>query len=214
MLVNLMQQLQAGIDQLGLTIAIDIQKQMLGYLELLQQWNKAMNLTAVKGTKQQIKLHLLDSLAVTPYLSGNRIVDVGTGAGLPGIPLALTNPALSVTLLDASKKRTLFLTQAVHELNITNVDIHQVRVESFTVSPGFDSIVTRAFSSLTQMIAKTQHLLVPGGRFLAMKGQLPVAELTELDQQQWSSDVYALTVPGLAQQRHAIVITAKEQNVD
>ena len=176
------------------------------YLQLLDKWNQVFNLTAVRKIADMVPLHLLDSLAISPYLHGSRIIDVGTGAGLPGIPLALTQPEKTFVLLDSNGKKTRFLTQIKAELALPNVTVAQARVEDFIPDERFDSIGSRAFSSIPVMLAKTQHLAAPDGQFIAMKGTLPQAELTQLAAAFHVLNVHQLTINGLPAQRHVVCI--------
>jgi 16S rRNA (guanine527-N7)-methyltransferase len=149
--------------------------------------------------------HLLDSLAIRPYLAGPRVLDIGTGAGLPGIPLAVACPDISFTLLDANAKKTRFVTQAVAELGLKNVEVVQERAENYRPAEKFDTLVSRAFASIADMLAATRHLCAPRGRFLAMKGACPEEELAAVPAG-FSNQVVALTVPGLAAQRHLVIL--------
>lgn len=178
------------------------------YLALLAQWNNAYNLTSVRDPQEMITRHILDSLAIRPYLSGKNILDVGTGAGLPGIPLALTEPDREFCLLDSNGKKTRFITQAVLTLQIPNVKIIQSRVEKFFPTNCFDSIVSRAFSSIADFIKLTKHLCCPEGYWLAMKGDYPNQELAEI-REELATMVYDLQVQGLDAKRHLVVIQNK-----
>ena len=150
--------------------------------------------------------HLLDSLAITPYLSGRRFIDVGTGAGLPGIPLAIVLPQHEVHVLDSNGKKTRFLFQVKTALCLDNIVVHQARVETFQTTEPFDGVLSRAFASLQDMAQSCRHLLAPGGYLLAMKGEHPTLELEELNQENTETAVYPLAIPGLAEQRHLVKI--------
>lgn len=176
------------------------------YLQLLQQWNSVHNLTAITDPEQMVILHILDSLAISPYLYGQRLLDVGTGAGLPGIPLALKHPEKEFTLLDSNSKKTRFLTQVKHELQIKNINIIHSRVEDFHPDKNFDSILSRAFSSLEVMLQTTQHLLAAGGQFLAMKGIYPEEELKAIPETFKVTAVHTLTIQGLDAKRCLVCI--------
>jgi 16S rRNA (guanine527-N7)-methyltransferase len=178
------------------------------YLQLLEKWNKVYNLTAIRDPKDMMTLHIQDSLSIGPYLHGSRIIDVGTGAGLPGIPLAITYPDKHFTLLDSNGKKTRFLTHVQHTLGLKNVTVVHSRVEKFRPTEGFDSILSRAFASLSDMLAMTDHLCAIGGRFLAMKGQYTE---TELPAHIRLIGVYPLHVPGLDAQRNLVIL---EKNAD
>jgi len=155
---------------------------LLQYLSLLHTWNKAYNLTAIREPQDMVRLHLLDSLAILPFLEGARILDVGTGPGLPGIPIAIARPGQSVTLLDSNGKKVRFLREVVRVLELHHVEVVHARVEDYTPATGFDTIVTRAFSHVDAMVEKTAHLLNTKGVWLAMKGKVPDNELDALSQ--------------------------------
>jgi len=179
---------------------------MLQYLGLLQRWNRAYNLTSIKDPVQMLSYHLLDSLSVGPYLQGRSFVDVGTGAGLPGIPLALTHDDKTFSLLDSNGKKVRFLFQVKTALQLNNVKELQGRVEEYQPEQLYDGVISRAFASLTDMIEGSEHLLVPGGRFYAMKGRYPDKELSGLPKGYKVEQAIELKVPTLDQQRHLIII--------
>ena len=193
--------LDAGLAAMRIDVTAAQKESLLAYLALLQKWNRAYNLTAVRDAGQMITRHLLDSLAVHPYLRGHRLIDVGTGAGLPGIPLALVNPRRSFVLLDSNGKKTRFLEHVKMALAIDNILIVQARVEAYRPGQGFDSVLSRAFATLGAMIAACRHLSGPGGEFLAMKGQHPVSELAALPGDVRCLGVESLAVPGLDEER-------------
>ena len=182
------------------------QSRLIQYVELLDRWNKTYNLTAVRKPEQMVTRHLLDSLAICPYLRGKRILDVGTGAGLPGIPLAVAFPERQFTLLDSNSKKTRFVTQAVSELELSNVDVVQSRVENFQSSELFDTIISRAYSTIGDMVKQTSHLLAADGVFLAMKGLKPLAEIDELPTNYIVKESYEIKVSGLDAKRHLLEI--------
>jgi len=190
---------------MGLEADADQQQQMLGYLALLQKWNKAFNLTAIRDPEIMVSRQLLDSLSVHTLLRGNRVLDVGSGAGLPGIPLAIMNPQRAFTLLDTNSKKTRFLRQAKLELDVENILVEQVRVEQYQPRQPFDTITSRAFASLPDMVRLTRHLLAPGGCWLAMKGAVPVDELNAVGQE-FRHEIHPLGVPGETGQRHGILL--------
>ena len=198
--------LQRGCDALGLTLDSRQQGLLLQYLELLAKWNKAYNLTAVRDEAQMVTRHLLDSLAIAPYLRGQRLIDVGTGAGLPGIPLAIVYPERVFHLLDSNGKKTRFLFQVKTALRLDNMVVHQARVESFRPLELFDVVLSRAFASLQDMVDSCAHLLSAQGCFLAMKGAYPAEELQALGARLQLRAVHPLSVPGLAEQRHLVEI--------
>ena len=194
--------LEAGDDRYAL---------WLEYLQLLGKWNRAYNLTAVRDPQQMVVRHLLDSLAVAPYLRGERLLDVGTGAGLPGVPLAILFPERSFHLLDSNGKKTRFLFQVKTALGLANMTVHHRRVESYRPDECFDAVLSRAFASLQEMVAGCAHLLQPGGRFLAMKGAHPDAELVAVGATWEVVNVIELMVPGLSEQRHLVELAPRRQ---
>ncbi len=201
---GLLTQLQRGCDALGLELDPGQRELMLAYLELLLKWNSAYNLTAVRVPAQMVTRHLLDSLAIAPRLCGQNLIDVGTGAGLPGIPMAIVFPGRRFSLLDSNGKKTRFLFQVKTALRLDNIQIHHARVESFRPPEPYDAVMSRAFASLADMATGCRHLLAPTGRFLAMKGAYPTQELAALDPAYAVSAVHTLTVPGLNEQRHLV----------
>jgi 16S rRNA (guanine527-N7)-methyltransferase len=193
----------------GYDLSSVIQEKLRQYLFLLQRWNQVFNLTAIRNMPDMVWLHILDSLAISPYLQGKRIIDVGTGAGLPGIPLALTQPDKEFVLLDSNSKKTRFLMQAKLELDLNNVEVIHSRSEDYKPLQKFDSIVSRAFSSLAIMLAHTQHMITQDGQFLAMKGVYPRQELQALPNSFTVLGVHPLVIKGLAAERHVIRIQRK-----
>lgn len=205
--VSLREQLAEGLATLGLTLPSANEKQLLAYLELLYKWNRVYNLTAVRETERMVSHHLLDSLAIVPYVgTGRRVLDVGSGGGLPGIPLAIARPDLLVTLIDSVAKKTAFLLQAKAELGLDNVSIVTGRVETHQAPVGFNTITSRAFSDLKEFVTLTRHLLAPGGRWLAMKGLYPHEEIAQLPNWVRLSAEHVLTIPGLNATRHLIIL--------
>jgi len=198
--------LQRGCEALGLALPADTRAQMLEYLALLTRWNGTYNLTAVRDERQMVTRHLLDSLALAPFLSGRRFIDVGTGAGLPGVPLAIAHPDCEFHLLDSSGKKTRFLFQVKTALCLDSIVVHQARVEAFEPEQAFDAVLSRAFASLQDMVAGCRHLLAADGRFLAMKGTYPTRELDDIRQAYGAVQVHTLHIPGLAEQRHLVEI--------
>lgn len=190
---------------MGLGLPAEAESRLLQYLYLLEKWNRAYNLTAVRDPEQMVPRHLLDSLVVRPYIVGPRVLDVGTGAGLPGIPLALALPDLHFTLLDSNAKKTRFVTQAVHALGLANVTVVQTRTEKFQPAEKFDTLIARAYASIPDMLAATRHLCAPGGRWLAMKGVFPQEELAAIPAE-FAAQARPLRVPGLEAARHVVII--------
>jgi 16S rRNA (guanine527-N7)-methyltransferase len=193
-----------GLVSLNLAASAEQISRLMDFLRLLRKWNRVYNLTAIENPAQIVRLHLLDSLAVLPYLQGRRVLDVGTGAGLPGIPLALFAPELAFTLLDSNAKKIRFVQQASIELGLANVHAEHVRIEQFQASEGFDTILARAFAALPSIVADTAGLLKPDGVILAQKGKLPEEEITPLHD--YAVKVHALNIPGVDAERHLIAI--------
>jgi 16S rRNA (guanine527-N7)-methyltransferase len=199
-------ELARGAAALGLALAPTAQAKLLDYLALLQKWNRVYNLTAVRKPADMVTRHLLDSLAVAPHVSAARLLDVGSGAGLPGVPLALAHPGMRVTLLDSSQKKAAFLRQAVIELGLANVEVVCERVEAWRPGRVFETVITRAFASLAEFAAAAGHLVAPGGRLAAMKGALLRAEIVRLPQGWRVARTLALRVPGLGARRHLVLL--------
>lgn len=199
-------QLDAGLAQLGLELSVEQRERLLRYIALLERWNRAFNLTAVRDPLDMIARHLLDSLSVSPYLRGQRVLDVGTGAGLPGVPLAVVNPARWFVLLDSSGKKTRFVTQAALALGLDNVEVVTTRIESYRPAQKFATIVTRAFTSAARLFAMTAPLLARPGHLLLLKGQRPDAELAEMGLAEDAWRLHRLRVPLLGAERHLIEI--------
>jgi 16S rRNA (guanine527-N7)-methyltransferase len=189
---------------------INIETQVNHYFSLLETWNKTFNLTAITTREEMITHHLQDSLSVLPYITGKRLLDVGTGAGFPGMILAIAKPDLEVTLLDSAGKKTRFLQQVRAALKLTQVTVVHSRVEDYHPEQLFDQVISRAFSSLTKFLTCTEHLCRPGGQFLAMKGQCPLDEIAAISDRFTVTAVNRLDVPGLAAERHLVIIEKKE----
>ncbi|KXF94072.1 16S rRNA (guanine(527)-N(7))-methyltransferase [Yersinia pestis] len=191
----------------GITLPDQQKHQLIGYVELLDKWNKAYNLTSVRDPQQMLVRHILDSIVVNPHLQGSRFIDVGTGPGLPGIPLAIVRPDAHFTLLDSLGKRVRFLRQVQHELGLNNIEPVQSRVEAFTSEPPFDGVISRAFASLQDMLSWCHHLPAkPEGRFYALKGVRPDDELAVLPEDIVLESVIKLDVPELDGERHLIIL--------
>jgi 16S rRNA (guanine527-N7)-methyltransferase len=199
--------LEAGMQSMAIDYSAEQRDQLLAYLQLLITWNRAYNLTAIRDPAEMVKLHLLDSLTVLPHIQGKRLIDVGTGAGLPGIPLAIMCPDRHFTLLDSNGKRTRFLFQARCELGLANVSEIQSRVEEHRPDRGYDAVLSRAFTSVADMVNKCAHLLTTDGLFVAMKGKFPQSELSEVGKAYKVDVSHTLQVPGVEGERHLIVIS-------
>jgi 16S rRNA (guanine527-N7)-methyltransferase len=193
---------------LGLALADTQVATLERYLDLLEKWNRVYNLTAIRERSRMVTHHLLDSLAVLPYVRGPRVLDVGSGAGLPGIPLAVAGPALQVTLLESNHKKSAFLTQAVAELQLANVQVVTERVEAWQPEARFDTVVSRAFAELGEFAALAGRLLAPQGVLAAMKGVHPFEEIERLPTAFRVQEVVRLRVPGLDAERHLVLMGA------
>ena len=200
----LRQRLRAGLTALGLELDASVIERQLDYLDLLLRWNAAYNLTAVRDAGEMVTRHLLDSLAVLPFVSGESLADLGTGAGLPGIPLALAKPGLKVHLVDSNGKKARFLREAVRQLKLERARVEESRVEA--VVGKFDCITARAFATLSDMLALGGHLLADEGRWLALKGRFPQDELDNLPVGFQMEAVHRLEIPGLDAERHLVII--------
>ena len=200
-------QLSAGVDALGLALDAINQATLLEYIELLVKWNRVHNLTAVREPEQMVVVHLLDSLSLLPYLRGRaNLLDVGSGAGLPGIPIAIARPELQITLLDSNHKKVAFLQQVKAELALTNITIVCARVETWHPQQAFDAVVSRAFADLADFARQARHLVAPGGQLLAMKGVYPYEEIAALPAGCELESVIELQVPTLSAKRHLVAL--------
>ena len=203
--------LSAGAEALGLTLSAGQHKKLLAYLALMAKWNRTYNLTALRDPAQMMTHHLLDSLAaVSAFAQADNVLDVGAGGGLPGIVLAIwaaeARPGMKVSMIDTVHKKTAFLTQAKAELQLSNVSVYTARVEQLQVAQLFDVITSRAFAELNDFINWSNHLLHPGGRYIAMKGVMPQDEIARLPDGWKVEKTQALQVPGLDAERHLIFI--------
>jgi 16S rRNA (guanine527-N7)-methyltransferase len=202
--------LQRGLGELGLALPEGAQEKFLAYLELLAKWNKTYNLTAIRDPDKMISHHLLDSLAVLPHLPAGLLADIGSGGGLPGIPLAIAQPARRVMLNDANHKKAAFLQQAVIELKLTNAQVHIGRVQAWRPAQRFACVITRGFAELADFISACRHLLAPGGVLAAMKGVFPRAELERVPAGADCRDVRRLQVPLLEAERHLVLCRCQD----
>jgi 16S rRNA (guanine527-N7)-methyltransferase len=204
--MSLAAQLAEGVTQLDLLLPPQAQQRLLDYLALLQKWNRIYNLTAVREASKMVSHHLLDSLAVVPHVTAGMVLDVGSGAGLPGIPLALALPRVHVTLLESSQKKTAFLQQMKSELKIDNVEVVCERVELWQPVRTFEMVISRAFSDLAEFVRLAGQRVALGGRLAAMKGVHPHEEITRLPQGWRLHRVVPLMVPGLHAHRHLLLL--------
>lgn len=203
------QRLANGCNQLGLSLLPPQLQKIEDYLANLVKWNKAYNLTAIRDPGEMVVKHLLDSLSIRSHIGGHSILDVGTGPGLPGIPLSICETGRHWTLIDSNGKKTRFLIQMKAELALNNVDVVKGRIENLSHIARYDTITSRAFSSLLEFVGVCLPLLAPGGTLVAMKGAIPAEEIRQLDESQLDIDVIALNVPYLNEERHLIVVKQK-----
>lgn len=209
--MSLSEDLVAGLSALGVPLDTAQQQKLLDYIALIVKWNKVYNLTAVREPEAMIAHHLLDSLAVLPYLTGvHRLIDVGSGAGLPGIPLAIARPDMKIALLDSNHKKTTFMRQVCMELGLTNAEVVCERVEQWQPQDKYDAVISRAYSELKEFVRLSAHLVAKGGKLYAMKGLYPVEEIAQLKASAKVDAVMSLTVPGLEAQRHLVIIEVEE----
>jgi 16S rRNA (guanine527-N7)-methyltransferase len=198
-----------GLAAMAIDLPTDARARLEQHLQLISKWNRVHNLTAVRETEQMVILHLLDSLSVLPHLEGARtVLDVGSGPGLPGIPIAIALPGSHVTLLDSSHKKCAFLQQAKTELGLANVEVVCDRVENWKPREKFEAVVSRAFSDLGDFVAQAQHLVAPGGRLIAMKGVYPFDEIARVPVTHRVAKVLELHVPRLDAKRHLVFVEA------
>lgn len=203
--------LSAGIDELpGCNLGVGQRENLLAYLDLLERWNKTYNLTAVRDPLNMVSRHILDSLSVLPWAGQGQLLDAGTGPGLPGIPLAIANPGLQVTLLDSAGKKVRFLNHVKRTLGLPNIETVNCRLESLQSKQEFDAVISRAFSSLAAFAGATRESGIATGRLLAMKGRFPVAEFEALPEWVRVDSVERLSVPGLQEDRHLVIMSLIE----
>jgi 16S rRNA (guanine527-N7)-methyltransferase len=201
--------LARGIQELQLQLPDRAAEQLLAYETLIGKWNRAFNLTAIRDPLRRVRHHLLDSLAVIGALAPGRLADIGAGAGLPGIPIAVAQPERAVALVESNMKKCAFLRQAAIELRLANVEVHHVRVERWQPATRFDIVICRGYAELCDFIASCRHLLAPGGMLAAMKGRFPAAELSRVPGEWNCDDVRRLHVPQLDAERHLVRCTLR-----
>jgi len=199
-------QLRQGLAELGIALGPAQSERLLRYLSLVEKWNRVYSITAIRSEEKMVSVHLLDSLSIAPHVSGKQVLDVGSGAGLPGIPLAIAKPELKVTLLDSNHKKAAFLRHAVAELGLRNAEVVCERVETWRPARKFDCIVSRALGELAEFVTLAGHLLAPDGVLAAMKGTKPVEEMKHLPADFRVKQILPLTVPGLDAERHLVLI--------
>lgn len=200
--------LAAGIASLNIAVTDAQLEQLLSFIKLIEKWNKAYNLTAIRDREEMARLHILDSLAIVPHIDGKRIIDIGTGAGLPGIPLAICLPEIDFTLLDSNAKKTRFVQQAILELKLNNAAVLHSRVEDYHPEHAYDAVLTRAFAALPDIVKLTAHLPGKGGVLLAMKGHIMDEELARISAKK---SVIPVSVPGTDVERCLVRIELPEQ---
>ena len=205
---SLLPRLREGAAAMGVALTENQAVQMMAYIELFHKWNQAYNLSAIRDIESQVDRHLLDSLSVAPYIDAEQLIDVGTGGGLPGIPLAILYPHKRFTLLDSNGKKARFLFQVKTQLRLDNVQIQNCRVEAFRPQQRFDAVISRAFASLKDMTDGCRHLLSDNGVFYAMKGIYPTDELSALEKNYKVSQSYPLQIPREEGERHLLVLTS------
>lgn len=209
--MNLEKQLRDGLEiipELSADMAL-LSNRLSHYIELIAKWNNTHNLTSIRTPESMVARHMLDSLVVLPHITGPSVVDVGSGAGLPGIPIAMARPEWQVTLVESSQKKAAFLLQAAVELKLPNISVRQERVEKTTLENKVDTVISRAFSSLERFMSLSSHLCGNNAgscRFVAMKGEFPDMELMQLSPEFAVEKIIAVTVPGLKAKRHLVII--------
>ena len=198
-----------GLHRMSLNLSDQMIDQLMAYLNLIEKWNRVYNLTAIRERDEMIKLHFLDSLSILNHVEMEHVLDVGSGAGFPGIVLAITKPELKVTVMDSVNKKTTFMQQVKSELSLTNLNVINARVEEYQPIILFDSVITRAFSSIQNMLLMTQHTLQKNGAWLAMKSKDVKEELAALDQNQYT--LITLEVPFINAERYLVKL--KKENI-
>lgn len=208
---EMLRELQAGLKAMNVFFPEEAFAKLLQYLQLLKKWNQAYSLISLGQSQELISRHVLDSLSIAPFLTGEKILDVGSGAGFPAIPLALYYPSKTFVLIDSQEKKNHFLFQVKAALDLDNVTLVKQRVETYHAPECFDHITVRAFGSLKEIVEKAQHLCCNNGQILAMKGKNPVDEIKEIKHDDYSIDTVSLTIPNLHAERHLVIITKKEK---
>ena len=198
-----------GLHRMSLNLSDQMIDQLMVYLNLIEKWNRVYNLTAIRERDEMIKLHFLDSLSILNHVEMEHVLDVGSGAGFPGIVLAITKPELKVTVMDSVNKKTTFMQQVKSELSLTNLNVVNARVEEYQPTILFDSVITRAFSSVQNMLSMTQHILQKDGAWLAMKSKDVKEELKALDENQYT--LIPLEVPFINAERYLVKL--KKENI-
>lgn len=209
-----MDTLRAGAHQLGVMLDDAQAARLIAHLDLMDEWGQRMNLTAIREREAQVTRHVLDSLSVRPWLRGSRVLDVGSGAGFPGIPLAIVEPGREFTLLDSTGKKCRFLEAVCEQLGLANVTVVNSRAEQYRPSQRFDTVIARAVGPLVELVRNAGHLVTGGGRLLAMKGRVPEEELAARLNGWKVAALHRLEVPGLDEQRHLVDLVRSHEKVD
>ena len=207
----LSERIKSGLDKLDVSYGDEAIEKLVTYMELLAEWNKTHNLTAVDDLEEMLSIHIFDSASIKPYVKGASLLDVGSGAGLPGMILAILSPALDVTSVEARNKKAQFQMFAANKLGLKNFSVENVRIEEFEPKEKFSMVTSRAFSSIENFVTGSKQTLAPNGRWLAMKGAVPKDELKVLKKMNLKFDTFALKVPELDAQRNLVVICAPKQ---
>ncbi len=205
-LEELQEKLNEGCRQMGIRISMVQQQQLLDHIALVAKWNRRLNLTAITDGGDMVVNHVLDSLSIIPYINGDRILDIGTGAGFPGVPLAIVDPTIELTLLDSRGKRIEFLRYACHSLKLDNISLQKSRVEDYRPQQKFDTLVARAFSSLARLVELTGRCRSQGVRLLALKGKYPDGEIAELSREvRTRVTIEKIDIPWMDAHRHIVI---------
>ena len=203
--------LRNGIKTLGLKVDQQRERLLLEYLGLMEKWGQTYNLTSIRDLDNMVTLHVLDSLAAAPYIKGPRVLDVGSGAGLPGFPLAIVFPRLTMTLVESRKNKAQFLLYAVSKLELKNIEVVSQRVEQYEPPKKFDTLIARAFAPIAGLVDKAGHLCASDGQILALKGRDPSAEVVAMGQDDFIvAAVHPVKVPGLTARRHIVVLEHRD----
>ncbi len=204
--------LQTGADELGIALDATQQEQLLRLLTELADWNTRINLTAIRDPEDMVRKHLLDSLSMQPYLHGQTVADVGSGAGFPGLPLAVVNPSRRFALVESTGKKSRFIQHAIEMLQLPNAEAVNVRAEAWWPPQAFDTVISRALGNLRDFVRFSGHLCAPHGRLLAMKGRHPGDEMKALPREWQVETTHVLRVPGLDADRHLVVLTRRDRD--
>lgn len=209
--ISIKEKIDAGLREMDIAHEEQAVDRLVEYLELLQEWNKTHNLTSVDDLDEMVSVHILDSASVLQYVKGSRLLDVGSGAGLPGMVLAILAPTLSVTSVESRSKKAQFQKFAANKLGLENFKVEHIRVEEYQPAEKFDTLTARAFSSINDFVSLSAHLILAGGQWLAMKGLYPEEQLKEINTKKVEvKEVYTLSVPELEAQRHLVVLQVKK----